>query len=241
MAERSGDSLETVSANFDFIIVGAGVNGLTAASYICREGPSVLVLEMQESVGGAAMTKELTYPGYLHDPLATSINTWRAGPVQQDLELEKYGYRDFSPDPVASTPFKNGEALCIFQDLQKTLRSISQFSQRDAEKFKKVYDFYLESKEILHSVTFSPPPLFSTMMSTLEESDEGLDFLQFSYLSLRDWVEEEFESEEMKAFLALWASNHSPLSPEDPRGALLRPGVCRSITRCGHRNSHWGH
>ena len=209
------------SSDFDFIVVGGGTNGLVAASYLSKAGYSVLLVEKQEYFGGGAITQELTLPGFQHDILATSINLWKAGTVQNDLELEKYGYSEASPNPVASTPFKSGKAISIYKDLNQTLRTISQFSAKDAEAFKKIFELYMDSKEILLGSLSSAPPSFSSMMSTLEETDEGLDFLQFSYMSSRDWIEENFESEEIKAFLALWGSNHVPLSPEDAGGALL--------------------
>ena len=205
----------------DFIIVGGGTNGLAAASYLAKEGYSTLVLEKQGYLGGGAVTKELTLPGFKHDIFATSINIWRASSIQEDLELERYGLQVVDPDPVASTPFKSGKAVTIHRDLNSTLKSISQFSEKDATKFKEVYKFYLESKDILLGGLAGAPLPFSSMMSTLEESDSGLDFLQFSYLSSRDWIEENFESEEVRAFLALWGSNHVPLSPEDAGGAIF--------------------
>lgn len=209
------------SSDFDFIVVGGGTNGLVAASYLAKEGFSVLVVERQDYFGGGAITQELTLPGFQHDTLATSINLWKAGTVQNDLELEKYGFSEASPDPVASTPFKSGKAISIYRDLNITLKTISQFSVKDAEAFKKIFELYTSSKEILLGSLSSAPLSFSSMMSTLEETDEGLDFLQFSYMSSRDWLEENFESEEVKAFMALWGSNHVPLSPEDAGGAIL--------------------
>lgn len=206
----------------DFIVVGGGTNGLSAAAYLGKEGYSTIVLERNQYIGGGAVTKELTLPGFKHDIFATSINVWRASSIQQDLELEKYGYKDINPDPVASTPFKNGRgAISIYRDLDLTLKSISRFSKKDAEKFREIYNFYLESKDILLGSLASAPVPFSTMMTALEGSDAGLDFLQFSYMSARDWLEENFESEEMRAFLSLWGSNHVPLSPEDSGSAVL--------------------
>jgi phytoene dehydrogenase-like protein len=205
----------------DFIIVGGGINGLSAAAYLGKEGYSTLVLEQSSEIGGGAITREITLPGFKHDVFATSINIWRASSIQQDLELEKYGYRDVDPDPVASTPFKGNKAISLYKDLSHTLKSISKFSEKDARNFREVYDFYLESKDILLGSLSSAPIPFSSMMSALESSDSGLDFLQFSYMSARDWLEENFESEEMKAFLALWGSNHVPLSPEDSGSAIL--------------------
>ncbi|MDQ4145190.1 MAG: FAD-dependent oxidoreductase, partial [Actinomycetota bacterium] len=43
----------------DVIVIGAGHNGLVAASYLARAGLSVLVLERRPLVGGAAVTEEL--------------------------------------------------------------------------------------------------------------------------------------------------------------------------------------
>jgi phytoene dehydrogenase-like protein len=210
-----------VSYNTDFIIVGGGTNGLVAACYLLKEGFSTIVLEADEEVGGGAVTREITLPGFRHDVFATSINIWKASSIQQELELEKYGYREINPEPVAATPFKAGRAAIIYSALEKTVESLSRFSKRDAETFKKFYDFYLENKPVLLGGMASPPPPYSELMRVLEESDSGLDFLQFSFMSSRDWLEENFESEEVKAFLALWGSNHVPLSPEDPGGALL--------------------
>jgi phytoene dehydrogenase-like protein len=43
-------------SRFDIVIAGAGHNGLTAAAYLARAGRSVLVLERQDHVGGAAVS-----------------------------------------------------------------------------------------------------------------------------------------------------------------------------------------
>jgi phytoene dehydrogenase-like protein len=206
----------------DFIIIGGGINGLTAAAYLGKEGYSTLVLEQSGEIGGGAITREITLPGFKHDVFATSINIWRASSIEQELELEKYGYKDVNPDPVASTPFKKtGKAISIYRDLNLTLKSISQFSEKDSRKFAEVYNFYLESRDILLGSLASAPVPLSSMMTALESSDSGMDFLQFSYMSARDWLEENFESEEMRAFLALWGSNHVPLAPEDAGNAIL--------------------
>lgn len=204
------------------MVIGGGINGLSAACYLGKHGYSCLVIERSSEIGGGAITREITLPGFKHDAFATSINIWRASSIQQELELEKYGYRDVNPNPVASTPFKaSRKAISIFKDLNQTLKSISQFSDKDARKFEEIYQFYLDSRDILLGSLFSAPIPLSSMMIALEGSDTGLDFLQFSYMSARDWLEENFESEEMKAFLALWGSNHVPLSPEDAGSALF--------------------
>ncbi|MDP9066373.1 MAG: NAD(P)/FAD-dependent oxidoreductase [Pseudomonadota bacterium] len=49
--------------SFDCIVVGAGHNGLVCAATLARRGRSVLVLEADRQVGGAARTREFS-PGY---------------------------------------------------------------------------------------------------------------------------------------------------------------------------------
>ena len=46
----------------DCIVVGAGHNGLVTAAYLARSGYSVLVVEANSSVGGAAVSAEV-FPG----------------------------------------------------------------------------------------------------------------------------------------------------------------------------------
>jgi all-trans-retinol 13,14-reductase len=43
-----------MSRNFDAIIIGSGLGGLTAAALFARAGHKVLVLERNKSFGGAA-------------------------------------------------------------------------------------------------------------------------------------------------------------------------------------------
>jgi len=49
----------TRRSRYDAIVVGAGHNGLVAASYLARAGRSVLVLEALEHVGGAAVSAQV--------------------------------------------------------------------------------------------------------------------------------------------------------------------------------------
>ena len=46
-------------SNYDAIIIGAGHNGLTNAAYLAKAGLNVVVVEKNEYIGGAAVSREL--------------------------------------------------------------------------------------------------------------------------------------------------------------------------------------
>lgn len=210
-----------MTAEYDFVVIGGGINGLSAAAYLGRRGFSTILLERGGELGGCAITRELTLPGFKHDVFATSLNLFKAGPLREDLELDRYGFREALPDPVTAHPFPAGEAIYMYRDHEKTLRSIERFSRRDAKSFAELYSMYRASRDVLLGGLFSPPLPLSTMASLLEESEEGLEFLRLSFLSIRDFLDERFESEEVKAWLAVWGSNHVPYSPEDAGSTLF--------------------
>jgi phytoene dehydrogenase-like protein len=56
-------SASTIKSNYDVVILGAGHNGLVAASYLGHAGLSVLLLEKNNYVGGAT-TSQKVFPDY---------------------------------------------------------------------------------------------------------------------------------------------------------------------------------
>ena len=83
---------------YDFVIVGGGHNGITAAAYLAKSGQSVCVLEERSECGGAVENTE-PIPGVRIDSHATSMYAG-AAPGFDQLELWKYGFRmDWSTPP----------------------------------------------------------------------------------------------------------------------------------------------
>ena len=89
-------------SNFDTIIIGAGHNGLVCASYLAKAGRKVLVLEANEQVGGAAITREFA-EGFSVSACAHLLNLLHPQ-VISDLSLEQHGLKMAATD--LSTIFK---------------------------------------------------------------------------------------------------------------------------------------
>ncbi|WP_026553491.1 NAD(P)/FAD-dependent oxidoreductase [Arthrobacter sp. H20] len=89
--------------HFDAVVVGGGHNGLVAATYLAKAGRSVVVLERQDHVGGAAVSAE-AFPGtgarlsrysYLVSLLPQQI----IDDLGLDLELVRRRYSSYTPLP----------------------------------------------------------------------------------------------------------------------------------------------
>src|SRR3954468_4501508 len=55
--------MSTIKSRYDVVILGAGHNGLVAATYLARAGLSVLLLEKNDYIGGATVSQQI-FPNY---------------------------------------------------------------------------------------------------------------------------------------------------------------------------------
>ncbi|KAA6460949.1 NAD(P)/FAD-dependent oxidoreductase [Acidobacteria bacterium AB60] len=95
------------------IVIGAGVNGLSAAVVLAEAGLAVEVLEAEAQAGGAARTMELTLPGFRHD-FGSSVYPMGAGsPFFRKLPLAELGLTWVQGDAAAAHPMEDGTAVVL--------------------------------------------------------------------------------------------------------------------------------
>ena len=117
---------------YDVILIGAGHNGLVAASRLAQAGLRTLVLERRATVGGAAITEEL-HPGFRVSTLSHACQP--AAAVLRELDLGAQGLQLIEPDPYLFAPLADGRSLLLSRSAATSAESLAQFSDRDARTY----------------------------------------------------------------------------------------------------------
>ncbi len=99
------------SARYDCIVIGAGHNGLICAATLARGGRSVLVVEAQQQIGGAALTREFA-PGYKVSACAHLVHLMPADLVRE-LDLVAHGLVWAGESLPTSVLSSEGAALSV--------------------------------------------------------------------------------------------------------------------------------
>jgi phytoene dehydrogenase-like protein len=205
--------------NYDYIIIGAGHNGLVAAGYLAKKGRKVLVLERRDVIGGQVVTENFG-DGFNVDSLHAG-GTLRPD-IVKDLGLPLRGLRDTSRKDTRSTrpPFvslqADGNHLVLDPDPVKTAESIKRFSEKDAANWFPFIEFMKKATKFIHSAN-------STIMPRLPKGfnfSEGMDLAKLGInvrmmggadmmriirgipMTAEEFVDEWFESDVVKAAVA---------------------------------------
>jgi phytoene dehydrogenase-like protein len=120
-----------VSAPFDAVVIGGGINGMVAAATLAKAGTKVLLLERSESSGGQCRIAEFA-PGFRAAPLALDAG-WLPPAVVRELGLS--GLDRVVPDPTVAVPVGPGKWLAFSGSLTRAAEAIRRYSASDSAKW----------------------------------------------------------------------------------------------------------
>src|ERR1019366_5244887 len=203
---------------YDCVVIGGGHNGLVCAATLARRGRSVLVLEAQSRVGGAASTREFA-PGFQVSACAHLLHLMPAELIRE-LELQSHGLK-WSAKSMPTTALRPGGSP------QAVNRA--GLAGSDAAAYAVYCDRMRRFAQALAPLLGKVPP----RLATADRSDRwallGLgwrirklgrrdmrELLRSGGMNVFDLLEENFESDVLKGALgfdAVLGTNFGPRSP----------------------------
>jgi len=204
--------------SYDAIVVGAGHNGLVCAALLARSGKRVLVLEANDQVGGAAISREFA-DGYTVSACAHLLYQLQPG-VQKDLGI--------SPELVT----EDMTTIALGEDGRHVrMRGlvVEGVSDRDTENYKRFTRRMRRFAKLLRTYFNRTPPRLGTRnagdLGTLAQlgfdlrrlgRDEMREFLRVIGMNIHDEVSERFEDPLLRGAISLDAVLGTHLGPRSP-------------------------
>lgn len=216
-------------ASYDGVIVGAGHNGLTFGAYMTRLGLRVVVLERNAWIGGGCTTDEPMLPGFRANLHANFFIGLEDSPLLPDLELHRFGFAYVQPPVQQGAAFRDGTALVIHRDVERTCASLARFSKRDAEAFRHLHGLYAEKMRPLFRSLLYHPPLPPDELAARLDGPEGRELLSHTPLDLVQAVERYFEDPRVRTFLTCYM--HVTTAENEPGTGLIFPTLFSNLTR----------
>ncbi|MCV6981624.1 NAD(P)/FAD-dependent oxidoreductase [Mycolicibacterium pulveris] len=205
--------------NYDFIVVGGGHNGLSAACTLSDSGASVLVLEQRPHIGGLANSGPFLAeaPNHILSLGAMDDMFMSCTPFIADLGLHRYGYRGTPVEAPYGWIGEDGSTLLLFHDLDRTLAEVRRFSAADARTYADLqpalsWIFEALTKVMPHHPAELPKRDLGKLLLKLAPSRSIRRHLGHILSSnLINLAADLFESDQMRALTTYWGSMIGPI------------------------------
>ena len=203
---------------YDAIVIGAGHNGLVCSALLAKAGKKVLVLEANDRVGGAAITREFA-DGYSVSACAHLLYQLQPK-VRKELGLSS----KLAGDAMQS--------IALSQDGQHVRYSggeVSGVAEGDVSSYREFHRQMTRFADLLNTYLNTTPPRLGTSefrdLATLARlgfdlrrlgRDEMRTFLRLIGINIHDEVTERFDSSLLRGALSFDAVLGTHLGPRSP-------------------------
>jgi len=190
---------------YDVLIIGAGHNGLTNAAFLAKAGLDVLVVEKNDYIGGATVSRELE-PGWKYSNCSYVCSLFRPE-IYQSLDLGRHGL-EVVPIKGGCTFMQNGDYYGNYHHHEIRRREIARHSQRDADAVIRFDTDLMKWCRLIRGFLLRTPPdptsfrprdfmEFGYLLKKFYELSESqlYEFIRFFTMSIGEYLEEYFESD----------------------------------------------
>lgn len=211
----------------EVIVIGAGINGLSAAALLSVAGKKVLVLESNDAPGGAVRTEEITVPGFHHDLFAMNLGLFAGGPVMAALgeQLTSHGFNLVASSKPFCSVYPDGSMLGVEADATATIKNLAAVAPEDVQAWEELTAKLGLWAPFLIGVLNSDLPSVAAI-KTLWKAHRAVgtvglyEIAKLALQSTRSFTDENFTSSKTKALMATWGM-HLDFAPDVSGGALF--------------------
>ncbi|NCF73006.1 MAG: NAD(P)-binding protein [Gammaproteobacteria bacterium] len=199
-------------SNYDAIIIGAGHNGLTNAAYLAKAGLNVVVVEKNEYIGGAAVTRELQ-EGWKYSNCSYVCSMMRQA-IHRDLDLAKHGL--ILVPYLGNINFGDGdERLLSYHNEEAAHLELKRHSPHDADAMHRFQTDLTRYSQLIRKTLMRTPPdptsfrprdimelLYLAKQFWKLGEKELYEYVRFFTMSAAEYLEDYFENDLIKAAMA---------------------------------------
>ena len=207
---------------YDAIVIGAGHNGLICSALLAKKGKKVLVLEANDQVGGAAITRKFA------DDFSVSACAHLLFQLQPDVQ------KDLGIEPDYSK--KSLETIVLTDDgnhIRYQGKNITGVNEEDEKNYIEFHDRMVRFSDLLKTYLNKRPPRLGTKntkdLMTLAKlgfdirrmgKTEMREFLRLIGMNIYDELDERFVNPYLKGALSTDAVLGTHLGPRSPNTIL---------------------
>lgn len=233
----------------DVVVIGGGHNGLVASAYLARSGVSVIVVEKNDTVGGAAITEEF-HPGFRNSVASYTVSLLNPK-ILSDLALARHGLKIVERPAANFWPIDADRGLLLPFEKAARQDALAQFSKHDADRLPDYEAALDRAANVLRDLVLQTPPnvgggwlslfqgarLARTVIG-LSRDDQRLITDLFT-LSASDFLAQWFESDIVKGAFAFDGIVGAYASPSMPGTAYVLLHHC--FGEVNGKPGMWGH